>query len=98
MASKVTSQDIIRFNELYLKLKTYSAVARETGFSASTVKKYIKDNYRPQDEIKIKRFRREDLPRFNPHLFENCNDFGGLCVLSDEELEEIHELWDELSI
>ena len=36
--AKVTNEDIVRFNELYAKLKTYAAVARETGFSASTVK------------------------------------------------------------
>ena len=41
MARKVTEEDKILMNELYLKLKTYAAVARETGFSPTTVKRYI---------------------------------------------------------
>ena len=41
MARKVTEEDKILINELYIKLKTYAAVARETGFSPTTVKKYI---------------------------------------------------------
>ena len=41
MASKVTNEDILRINELYYKHKTYAEVARQTGFAASTVKKYI---------------------------------------------------------
>ena len=41
MAKRVTEDDKILFNTLYLKLGTYSGVAKETGFSASTVKKYI---------------------------------------------------------
>ena len=41
MAKRVTQEDIIKINELYLKLKNKSAVARETGFSLSTISKYI---------------------------------------------------------
>jgi DNA invertase Pin-like site-specific DNA recombinase len=56
MATKVTEQDKIQINELYLELKTYAAVARETGFSPSTVKKYIIPNYISQNDIKITPF------------------------------------------
>lgn len=45
MASKVTQKDIERMNDLYLEYGTYTAVAREVGFSASTVKRYIIPNY-----------------------------------------------------
>ena len=44
MASKVTNEDILRINELYYKHKTYAEVARQTGFAASTVKKYVIPN------------------------------------------------------
>ena len=55
MATKVTQEDKIRMNELYLKYKTYAEVARQTGFSASTVKKYIiSDFILPQFFPKIK--------------------------------------------
>ena len=37
----VTDNDKIQFNELYLQCGTYAEVARRTGFSASTVKRYI---------------------------------------------------------
>ena len=45
MASKVTNEDILRINELYYKHKTYAEVARQTGFAASTVKKYVDKNW-----------------------------------------------------
>lgn len=42
MARRVTPEDITKFHELYARLGTYAAVARETGFSASTVGRYVK--------------------------------------------------------
>ena len=46
MANKVTQENIIEMNEIYLKVGTYAETARRTGFSASTVKKYIIVNVR----------------------------------------------------
>lgn len=52
MANKVTPDDILQMNTLYLELKTYAAVARKTGFSAGTVKKYIIPNFSiPKEKI-----------------------------------------------
>ena len=45
---KVSQDEIIRMNELYLEYKTYAAVAREVGRAPSTVKRYIDPNYIPQ--------------------------------------------------
>ncbi len=42
---RVSQDEIIKMNELYLEYKTYSAVAREVGRAPSTVKKYIDPNY-----------------------------------------------------
>ena len=50
---KVSKEDIIQMNELYQKLGSYAAVARETGFSASTVSKYVDKNYKKVDEATI---------------------------------------------
>lgn len=50
MANKVTPDDILQMNTLYLELKTYAAVARKTGFSAGTVKKYIIPDFAPAAE------------------------------------------------
>jgi hypothetical protein len=98
MARKVTPEDIVQFNELYYKLKTYAAVARETGFSASTVSKYVDKNWRPVDKENIIRFKEEDLPEFSTEIFKGVENYGDLCVLSFEEIREINQLWEELSI
>lgn len=42
---RVTEDEIKQMNELYLQYRTYSAVAKEVGRAASTVKKYIDPNY-----------------------------------------------------
>lgn len=94
MARKVTEEDKILMNELYLKLKTYAAVARETGFSPTTVKRYIIQNYVPKDSIQKNKFDLE-IPSINYDLFK-VEDFGLLCVLSKEEKDEIEELWKEM--
>lgn len=50
MANKVTPDDVLQMNILYLEFKTYAAVARKTGFSAGTVKKYIIPNFTLAEE------------------------------------------------
>ena len=94
MARKVTEEDKVLMNELYIKLKTYAAVARETGFSPTTVKRYIIQNYVPKDSIQKNKFDLE-IPSINYDLFK-VEDFGLLCVLSKEEKNEIEELWKEM--
>jgi hypothetical protein len=47
MASKVTNEDILRINEIYYKTKVYAETARQTGFSASTLKKYVIPGWQP---------------------------------------------------
>ncbi len=42
---RVSEDEIIRMNELYLEYRTYAAVAREVGRAPSTVKRYIDPNY-----------------------------------------------------
>lgn len=92
----ITNKDIKEINKLYLELKTYAAVARKTGFSPATVKKYIIDGYSVVDEDSILRFNRP-LPEFDSTMFRG-NDWGDLCMLSDEEVAEVKKLWDELEV
>ena len=94
--AKVTNEDIVRFNELYAKLKTYAAVARETGFSASTVSKYIIADYKPAAAIEKKKFTGE-LPEFDEMIFM-IDDWTPLLEISDAEMDEICELWGELNL
>lgn len=99
MASKATQDDIINFNELYIKYKTYSQVARETGFSATTVKKYIVKDYVPQSKIERIEFTQDMLPDdINFEIFKNKDDWGDLCILSEEEKDGVKGLWMELSL
>lgn len=92
---KVTPPDIIKFNELYAQLRSYAAVARETGFSPSTVKKYIQLDYKPQNERTIVRFEGEPPQEIDFELFKNT-DWRDLCLLTPAEKVEIEQLWEEL--
>ena len=100
MASKVTNEDILRINELYYKHKTYAEVARQTGFAASTVKKYIIKNWEPIKTDNIIRFDLVNLPNFSEAtpLFRGVENYGDLCILSEEEKNEMKSLWEELAV
>jgi hypothetical protein len=100
MAKRVTNEDIINFNTIYYKTKNYSQVARETGFSASTVKKYIDKNWEPVKADNIVRFDLVNLPNFFEvaPLFRGVENYGDLCVLSEEEKEQMKSLWEELAV
>ena len=100
MASKVTNEDILHINELYYKYKTYAEVARQTGFSASTVKKYVIKDWTPVAQENIKHFDMTTLPDFQEavKIFRGIDNYGSLCVLTEREQEEIKELWGELAI
>ena len=98
MAKKVTTDDILKMNELYYKYHTYAQVARETGFSASTVSKYVDKNWKPIETENLKHFTISMLPDFTTDIFVGVENYGDLCVLTDQEKEEIKELWGELAI
>ena len=100
MANKVTNEDVLRINELYYKHKTYAEVARQTGFSASTVKKYVIPGWAPVVQENVARFSLSDIPHYQlaANLFRGIDNYGTLCVLTDIEKKEIEKLWEELAI
>ena len=100
MASKVTNEDILRINELYYKHKVYAEVARQTGFSASTVKKYVIPGWEPVVPAEFVRFDMAQLPDFTKavEIFRDIDNYGNLCILTPAEQEEIKELWKELAV
>ena len=100
MANKVTNEDILRINELYYKHKTYAEVARQTGFAASTVKKYVISGWKPVEIENITRFELSSLPDYEEavKIFRGVDNYGYLCQLTPEENEEIKELWRELAV
>ena len=78
MANKVTSEDIMRINEIYYKTHTYAETGRQTGFSAGTVKKYVVPGWKPVAAENVKRFSLSELPE----LFICANDFVAMDVLA----------------
>lgn len=99
MASKITPDDIKKINMLYLSIGTYSGVARELGISPGTVKKYIVPDFHIVDESTFKHFYIIDMNEEpNPEPFFGVENFGELCVLTDDEKEGMKELWSEMEI
>ncbi len=92
----ITQKEIREINRLYAELKTYAAVARATGFSPATVKKYVIKDWKDVDESKFIRFD-QPLPEFDSSIFRG-DDWGDLCLLSPEEEQEIYKLWEELDV
>lgn len=100
MANKVTNEDILHINEIYYKTHTYAETARQTGFSASTVKKYVIPGWKPVEVENIIRFDMAQLPDFikTAEIFRGINNYGNLCILTEYEKDEIKELTKELAV
>lgn len=98
MANRVTSEDILRMNEIYYKTRVFAEVARQTGFSASTVRKYVDVNWKPIKNENIIKFDMNDLPEFDTTCFKGIENYGDLCVLTEREQDEMKELWKELAV
>ena len=98
MANRVSSEDILRMNEIYYKTRVFAEVARQTGFSASTVRKYVDVNWKPVENENIIKFDMNDLPEFDTTCFKGIENYGDLCVLTEREQDEMKELWKELAV
>lgn len=102
MAGRVTHEDIKVFNELYYKYKNFAQVARETGFSAGTVSKYIDRNWAPVQPENIKKVGFDAVQKVTTEevnaRFRGIENYGDLCVLTDEEKKEMEVLWAEMAV
>ncbi len=96
--ARVTSEDILRMNEIYYKTHVFAEVARQTGFSASTVRKYVDVNWKPVENENIIKFDMNDIPEFDSSIFRGIDNYGDLCVLTEREKEEMIDLWRELAV
>lgn len=94
----ITDEKIVEINELYLKIGTYSGVAKIIGCAPSTVKKYVIEGYTPKENLQLQKMTVDDLPEFSTEGLKNLENWGQLCLLNSEEKEEIKELWNELLI
>lgn len=91
---RVTNDDIILMNEAYLISGTYAAAARATGFSASTVRKYIIPNYKSQPIIEEEDI---ELPPLT-EIADQLPPWYDITCLTPEEEKEIKLLWKEMLV
>ena len=94
MAKRITPEDIITINETYLICKTYSATAKATGWSASTVSKYVDKNYVSKGEIgenvnEDVAIQPADLDTAMDYLLSHSN----LSCLTEQERAEMKAIW-----
>lgn len=96
MAIKVNEELVEQMVELYSKFKTYAAVAREIGVSASTCSKYIKAAL---SEEKSKVEAKKNYIPFDKEIkpIEKVKiEWNDCCWLNPEEVKEIENLWKEI--
>lgn len=99
MGKRVQEEDIIQINEAYALCHVYSRVAEMTGWSASTVRKYVQKDYVPKENIISQMtFNISDIPVMNFKMFRNCGDLSSLFLLSNKEMEEVDRLHEEMII
>ena len=94
MAKKVTNEDIIQMNEAFLLCRTYSGVAKATGWSASTVKKYIIDGYvssKKPIEYSI-------VPLSIEQTIQKLIENNAICDVTEEEKLELKELQKDIIV
>lgn len=94
MAKRVTPEDIITINETYLLCGSYSATAKATGWSASTVAKYVDKNYVSKGivgEIPSKKITIQpaELDEAMNYLLSHSN----LSCLTEQERADMKEIW-----
>lgn len=91
---RVTQDDIIAMNEAYLASGTYSGAAKVTGWSASTVKKYIIDGYKSEQKVEAVDI---ELPPIQ-EIADRLPPWYDITCLTPEEEKEIKQLWGEMLI
>ena len=90
MARKITTEDILNINRAYKRIGTYNGTAKELGFSPSTIKKYVVNDFIDPDTLEEKKFSSVIRPIEQIEMVWD--------LLTDDEQDEIEELWKEISI
>lgn len=93
MARRVDNQAIIEINEAYLACGTLSGAAKATGWSASTVKKYLIPDFKSEQKVEAANI---ELPPISKVL-EQLQGDNLTCLRPDEE-KEIKNLWKEMLV
>lgn len=98
LSKRVSQSDIDIFNQMYYDGETFKSIAVATGFSASTVSKYVDRNWEPEAPAPkpIRRFTKEEMPPFSSEKWRGVENWGDLLTLSYEEEMEVLEVLEEL--
>lgn len=91
---RVGPDDIIKINEAYLACGTYSGAAAATGWSASTVRKYVISDYKSEQKVEAVDI---ELPPIE-EIAEKLPPWYDITCLTPEEEKEIKMLWKEMLI
>ena len=91
---RVGPDDIIKINEAYLACGTYSGAASATGWSASTVRKYVISDYKSEQKVEAVDI---ELPPIE-EIAEKLPPWYDITCLTPEEEKEIKMLWKEMLI
>ena len=94
MARRVTEKDIKEMNEAYLICHSYSGVAAATGWSVSTVRKYIKDDYQSSGIVG----ELHSTPiNIEPAALDDALDYmlnhSNLSCLTEQERKDMKDIW-----
>lgn len=93
MAHRVDNQAIIEINEAYLACGTLSGAAKATGWSASTIKKYLIPDFKNEQKVEVTNI---ELPPISTVLEQLKED--NLSCLRPSEEEELEALWKEMIV
>jgi len=91
---RVGPEDIILINEAYLAAGTYSGAAAATGWSASTIKKYIIPDYKSEQKVEVDNI---ELPPLG-EIADKLPPWYDITCLTPEEEKEIKILWKEMIV
>ncbi len=94
---RVTDEDILKMNIIYYGCHNKAETARQVGFSASTVSKYLIPNFKPQTDNNFSWDKTNEDIKFNPDIFQ-IKYWDDLIYLSQEEWKEIEILRKEVLI
>lgn len=93
MAKRVTPEDIITINETYLVCGSYSATAKATGWSASTVAKYVDKNYKSPTEGAPASPVQSIEPAALDVVLEYLLNHSNLSCLTEQERADMKTIW-----
>ena len=91
---RVGPDDIIKINEAYLACGTYSGAAAATGWSASTVRKYVISDYKSEQKVEAADIELQPIEE----IAEKLPPWYDITCLTPEEEKEIKQLWMEMLI